>query len=75
MMTSKAPILYKLAKLILGPIFKLYYNPKIVNKENIPKEGSIIVAGNHKHLFDQCLTILSTKRCLHYMAKKNISQV
>jgi len=70
MMTKKAPILYTLSKIILGILFKLYYNPKIIGKEVIPKEGSIVIAGNHKHLYDQCLTILSTKRCLHYMAKK-----
>ena len=69
-MNRKAPFLYKLSKVILGFIFKLYYNPKIVGKELIPKEGPIVVAGNHVHLFDQCLTILSTKRCLHYMAKR-----
>ena len=70
MMNSKTPILYKISKVVLGCIFKLYYNPKIVGKEVIPKKGSIVVAGNHKHLFDQCLTILSTKRCIHYMAKR-----
>ena len=70
MMMNKTPFLYTLSKIILGPIFKLYYNPKIVGKENIPKEGSIVIAGNHKHLYDQCLTILSTKRCIHYMAKR-----
>ena len=69
-MNSKAPLLYKISKIILGFIFKLYYNPKIVGKENIPKEGAIVVAGNHVHLYDQCLTILSTKRYLCYMAKK-----
>ena len=70
MMNSKAPFLYKLSKIVLGFVFKLYYNPKIVGKELIPKEGPIVVAGNHVHLYDQCLTILSTKRCLHYMAKR-----
>lgn len=69
-MTIKTPLLYKICKIVLGPIFKLYYNPKIVGKENIPKEGAIIIAGNHKHLFDQCLTIIATKRCIRYMAKK-----
>ena len=69
-MSNNTPLLYKICKLALGFIFKLYYNPKIIAKENIPKEGPIIVAGNHLHLFDQCLTILSTKRCLRYMAKK-----
>lgn len=67
---NKTPLLYKISKVVLGFIFKLYYNPRIIGKENIPKEGPIIVAGNHVHLFDQCLTILSTKRYLCYMAKK-----
>ena len=70
MMNSKAPLLYKISRIVLGPIFKWYYNPTIVNKEYIPKEGSIVIAGNHKHLFDQCLTIIATKRPIHYMAKK-----
>ncbi|MBQ2946266.1 MAG: 1-acyl-sn-glycerol-3-phosphate acyltransferase [Bacilli bacterium] len=67
---NKTPLLYKICRVVLGFVFKLYYNPTIIGKENIPKEGSIIVAGNHVHLFDQCLTILSTKRYLCYMAKK-----
>jgi len=67
---KKKYICYKLFKAILKPIFILYYNPKIINKEAIPKEGSIIIAGNHKHLYDQCLTIISTKRIIRYMAKK-----
>ncbi len=61
---------YKIIKAILGPIFKLYYNPKIINKNVIPKDGPIIIVGNHKHVYDQCPIIISTKRVLHYMAKK-----
>ena len=62
--------MYKFAKIILGKIFLLYYNPTIINKEFIPKDGPILLVGNHKHLYDQCLTIMSTKRGIHYMAKK-----
>ncbi len=69
-MNRKVPFLYKFGKFILGPIFKFYYNPKIIDKENIPKEGPIIIAGNHMHLYDQCPTIIATKRGIHYMAKK-----
>ncbi len=61
---------YRFLKPILGGIFRLYYHPKIIGKENIPKEGSILIVGNHKHLFDQCLAIIATKRPIHYMAKK-----
>lgn len=62
--------MYRFLKPVLGLIFKLYYNPTIIGKENIPKEGSILIVGNHKHLFDQCLAIIATKRPIHYMAKK-----
>ena len=51
-------------------LFRLYYNPKIVNKNVIPQEGPLLIACNHKHLFDQCLNIMATKRVIHYMAKK-----
>ena len=34
MMNSKAPVLYKISRVVLGPIFKWYYNPKIVNTIN-----------------------------------------
>lgn len=61
---------YKFFRPILGLIYRIYYNPKIIGKENIPKEGPIIVAGNHKHVMDQCGPILATKRPIHYMAKR-----
>lgn len=62
--------IYKIARPTLGTIYKLWYNPKIIGKENIPKEGSFLIVGNHVHIMDQCNIIISTKRCIHYMAKK-----
>ena len=67
---NKMPILYRIGRFILGPFFKWYYNPTIIGKENIPKDGAILIVGNHKHLYDQCLSIISTKRFIKYMAKR-----
>lgn len=61
---------YKLLTPFMRPLFKFYYSPKIINKENIPENGAIIIACNHKHVYDQCLTVMATKRVIHYMAKK-----
>lgn len=66
----KGEIGYSLLTPIMRVLFKLYYNPKIINKEVIPKEGPVLIVGNHKHIYDQCLTIMATKRVIHYMAKK-----
>ena len=63
-------ICYKIFKFILSPIYKFWYNPKIEGKENIPKDGRFIIVGNHIHIMDQCNVVISTKRILFYMAKK-----
>lgn len=71
MKKKKLPVRgYKVFKFLLGWVFRLWYRPKIYGKENIPKNGSIVVCANHKHLFDQFGPILATKRVIHYMAKK-----
>ena len=66
---EKAP-LYKVLKPIMSAFYKLYTHPKIIGKELIPKDGPIIVVGNHQHTFDQFAPMSSTKRVIHYMAKK-----
>ena len=66
----KGEIGYSLLTPIMRVLFRFYYNPKIINKEVIPEEGPILIVGNHNHIYDQCLTIMATKRVIHYMAKK-----
>ncbi len=61
---------YRVLTPIMRPLFKFYYSPKIIDKDKIPEDGAIIIACNHKHVYDQCLTIMATKRVIHYMAKK-----
>ena len=61
---------YKFLKNILKIPYKLWYNPKIIGKENIPSTGAIIICANHKHIMDQCAILVSTKRMVHYLAKK-----
>ena len=67
---NKGEISYKILTPLMRFLFKIYYNPKIENKESIPKNGPIIIVCNHKHVYDQCLAIMATKRPIHYMAKK-----
>lgn len=61
---------YRFLRGVLLPIFRFYYNPKIIGAENIPDEGNILIVGNHKHIMDQCMPIMGTKRMIHWMAKR-----
>lgn len=69
---KKEAFLYKLVRPILKVLFPLIYNPKITGKENIPKSGRIIIAANHTDDYDCILFMLSTKRCIHFLAKKEL---
>lgn len=64
--------LYKILQPIFTFVFKVYYNPTIINKEYIPKSGRIVIAGNHKHALDPILVNVSTKRVIHTLAKKDL---
>ena len=61
---------YKIFRTVLGPIYKFWYRPTVIGKENIPKDGAVVIVGNHIHIMDQCNVIIATKRTIRYMAKK-----
>lgn len=67
----KDPIFYKITKPILSIFIKLY-RPTIIGKEFIPKEGRVILAGNHTSYLDPLLVAYGTKRCVHYFAKDSL---
>ena len=61
---------YKLVRTIAVPTFKLCLKPTIINAENIPETGPVLLCGNHLHVWDQFPVICATKRVTHWMAKK-----
>lgn len=65
-------ILYRLLRPIVKCFVKIFYRPKMLGLENIPKEGRIILAGNHTNIFDCLLLISSTKRSIHFLAKDEL---
>lgn len=65
-------ILYIIFRPIFTFIFKIYYNPTIINKENIPKDEKAVIAGNHKHALDPILVDVCTNRVVHTLAKKDL---
>ena len=60
---------YKFLKPLARFLLKIIYQPKIINKQVIPNEGPIILAGNHKAYPDPVLVGISTKRVIHFFIK------
>ena len=65
-------LLYKTCKLIYKSLLKVLYRPTAIGIENIPEEGPVIFAGNHRHAFDPVVVMTHTKRFVHYMAKESL---
>ena len=60
---------FNFVKYTIGWFFKFWYPFKEENKKVVPKDGPILLCGNHIHLMDQCLPIMCISRPVHYMAK------
>ena len=71
-MKEEKNAVYNLVKPIYTILLKIIFRPKIVGKENIPEDGALIFAGNHKHAVDPTMVMMSTRRIVHYMAKEEL---
>lgn len=71
-MKKEKNYIYSLLKPIYSILLKIIFRPRVVGKENIPKEGALIFAGNHKHAVDPTMVMMSTDRIVRFMAKEEL---
>ena len=71
-MKKERNFMYWLIKPIYVVLLKIIFRPKVIGKENIPEDGALIFAGNHKHAVDPTMVMMSTKRIVHFMAKEEL---
>ena len=64
--------LYRFLRPIFTFLMKLLFRPIYIGLENIPKEGRVVLAGNHTGYLDCGFLISSTKRTVHFLAKKQL---
>ena len=65
-------ILYRVIRTLGYPIFLLLYRPEFEGRNNIPKSGSVILAGNHTNNLDAAIMLAGPKRVVHMLAKKEL---
>ncbi|MFB8072162.1 lysophospholipid acyltransferase family protein [Streptomyces californicus] len=60
---------YVLKHVVLGPVLRLLFRPRIEGLDNIPEDGAAIVAGNHLSFSDHFLMPAILKRRITFLAK------
>ncbi len=68
----KDVLFYKIIRPFITFIFKVFFTPKYEGLDNIPLTGRIILAGTHTNILDCLFVISSTKRNVHFLAKKEL---
>ena len=57
---------------VVWTVTKFMYNLKIYGRENVPKTSRVIFAGNHVSYLDPPIVSLAVRKCVAYMAKKEL---
>lgn len=65
-------VFFKIADFFLFPIVRLLFCARQRGKENIPKEGPVIIAANHLHAFDMFFISTFSKRSIRFLAKAEL---
>ena len=53
---------------------KIVYRYEVIGKENIPKEGQVIICGNHRSFLDPPLIEVTTGRYTRFLAKEELTK-
>lgn len=64
----KEPFLYRLLKPPAVALFRFIFHPQIIGQENILHNCPVVLAGNHKAIWDCFMVMAATKRCVHFLA-------
>ncbi|WP_214849455.1 lysophospholipid acyltransferase family protein [Exiguobacterium sp. s193] len=68
---------YRLARFVVLVIAKTVFRLKVTGKENLPKDGSILLCANHSSNWDPVFLVsaIPTSRSVRYMAKEELFKI
>ena len=64
-------------EIVIGAIWiycKIVYRFELVGKENIPKDGAVIICANHRSFLDPPLIEITTGRYTRFLAKEELTK-
>ena len=71
-MKIKDTAFYKVVRPLVEVLVRVLYRPTVIGLENIPKEGRILIAGNHTKWLDPVMLVGIVRRPVHFLAKEEL---
>jgi 1-acyl-sn-glycerol-3-phosphate acyltransferase len=69
--TRRAGFTYVFGRMIVAPLARILYRPRIEGKANVPKSGPVIFASNHLSFIDSIAIPVAAPRVVHFLAKSS----
>lgn len=57
------------ARLVLAPLARLIWRPRVIGRRNVPRKGAVILASNHLSFIDSVVITLVAPRSVSFLAK------
>lgn len=65
----RAGVTYALGRMIIAPLARMTYRPRIEGRSHVPKSGPVIFASNHLSFIDSVAIPVAAPRPVHFLAK------
>jgi 1-acyl-sn-glycerol-3-phosphate acyltransferase len=62
-------VLKALSRIVLAPVARLLWRPRIIGRRNVPKSGAVLFASNHRSFIDSVVITLVSPRSVSFLAK------
>ncbi|MFG6443749.1 lysophospholipid acyltransferase family protein [Microbacterium sp. P07] len=62
---------YALGRLVVAPLARMIYRPRIEGRSNVPRTGPVIFASNHLSFIDSIAIPVAAPRPVHFLAKSS----
>lgn len=62
---------YYAGRILMAPLLKLVYRPRVIGKRNVPKHGKVILASNHLSFIDSVVIPMTAPRRVQFLAKSS----
>ncbi len=68
-------MMYKFLKVVLWPLFRLFYKISVSNEERLPSSGSVLLVSNHASYMDPVVLGLAAQRPIAFMARAGLFKI
>jgi len=68
-------MLYRIGRALFRFIFTVFFRMRAIGMENVPKDGAVVLCGNHTSFLDPPLLGTPLRRKVHFMAKAELFEI